>query len=453
MRTKAFLFGLAVMALPSMLISCGGDDDNGSTDNPNEETVFTPSLASTTYFASGIDFPAEGGEVSIQFSTNKSWRVTSTESWCSVSPQNGKASDRTISIVVSSNGEIDNRECVVTLSVGGQNNYISIRQAGLNNGTVNVAQAGALPQILGDRYNEITELTIKGQLNGTDFELIRRMAMGKLTTLDITDVRIVAGGDSYAYDGLERQFTKDDEVTALLFYGCLNLKELKLPQDIKRIGQMAFCACRDLQALDIPANVTEIDEYAFSGCESLQTITIPDKVQTLAKGVFSGCKQLKEVHFPQNLALIDEGAFGQCESLKSVYIPASVTAVIGAFGGCTQLQTVEVHAKEIVNMAFANCSSLNTVILGDEVKTIDSSTFHGCSSLRTLTIPASVERIVGIFGYGVTLSELHLKASTPPEFSTSNDVIFNCTLYVPRGSREAYASDSQFKAFKSIVEE
>lgn len=59
--------------------------------------------------------------------------------------------------------------------------------------TIHVATAGTLPELLGDRQNTVTELTLTGELNGTDFIFIRQMSA--LTMLDMSGAQIVAGGE------------------------------------------------------------------------------------------------------------------------------------------------------------------------------------------------------------------------------------------------------------------
>ena len=73
--------------------------------------------------------------------------------------------------------------------------------------TIDKLVAGTLPQrISSDEKYLITNLKINGQINGTDLRLIREMAgrsikneetEGKLTILDLANVKIVSGGDYY----------------------------------------------------------------------------------------------------------------------------------------------------------------------------------------------------------------------------------------------------------------
>lgn len=81
--------------------------------------------------------------------------------------------------------------------------------------------AGTLLQrISSDEKNLITNLKINGEINGTDLRLIREMAgpsvqggyvvEGHLSILDLSDARIVSGGDYYYQDYDSLVSTKND---------------------------------------------------------------------------------------------------------------------------------------------------------------------------------------------------------------------------------------------------
>ena len=103
-----------------------------------------------------------------------------------------------------------------------------------------MATAGTLPDLISEseKYT-IEELTLTGELNGTDFRLLRDMAgynylgvhtNGTLHELDMTDVRIVKGGDSYVQMHVSSYYVEaDDELPERIFRKCYALKKVKLP--------------------------------------------------------------------------------------------------------------------------------------------------------------------------------------------------------------------------------
>ena len=68
--------------------------------------------------------------------------------------------------------------------------------------TIKLEEAGTLPDKIGSsRWYDITNLKIVGEINGTDLGMIRLMAgfsgSGNLSVLDLSEAKIVGGGDDY----------------------------------------------------------------------------------------------------------------------------------------------------------------------------------------------------------------------------------------------------------------
>ena len=219
------------------LVACSSDEE-GSADNPNIPTEFTPSQASTIYFSNGIDFGANAGEQEITFTSNKSWSVSSTVGWCRAVSDRGSAGDGSFRIVVDENPSYESREGVLTLKVGELNNYITVRQGGVGSARIHVEEAGTLPALLGDDYEQITDLTLTGELNGTDFKFLRDNSFwNRLQKLNLTDARIVAGGERY-YTGMPN-YLQSDTLSYCLLWG-YQFVELQLPSTIKAIGMQSL---------------------------------------------------------------------------------------------------------------------------------------------------------------------------------------------------------------------
>lgn len=180
-----------------------------------------------------------------------------------------------------------------------------------------VEQAGTLPNLIAEdeRYN-IEELTLTGELNGTDFRLLRDMAgcnyLGNITggilqKLDLSDVKIVDGGEKYldtdwistspwSSSGANfRYYIQADKICKDLFNGCSSLQSLILPNSVTSIEEFAFGYCKNLESLIIPNSVTSIGGWAFLFCSNLKSVSIPKSVKSIGEFAFSGSMQLSSI--------------------------------------------------------------------------------------------------------------------------------------------------------------
>ena len=140
--------------------------------------------------------------------------------------------------------------------------------------TIKLDKAGTLPdRIDASKKYLITNLKLVGEINGTDWKMIREMAgsnyngystEGKLSTLDLSEAKIVKGGDSY-YSG-DNCYTSNDEIGEYAFHDCSGLTSLTLPDGITSINYGTFWSCSGLTSINIPASVTKIEFSAFEGC-------------------------------------------------------------------------------------------------------------------------------------------------------------------------------------------
>ena len=186
--------------------------------------------------------------------------------------------------------------------------------------TIKLEEAGTLPNKIGSsRKYKITNLKIIGEINGTDWKMIREMAgsnyngystEGKLSTLDLSEAKIVKGGDSY-YSG-DNCYTSNDEIGEYAFHDCSGLTSLTLPSSITSIGESAFRNCHGLTSLTLPAGITRIGSYAFEGCSGLTSLTLPDGITSISDYAFEGCSGLTSLTLPDGITSIGDDAFWGC---------------------------------------------------------------------------------------------------------------------------------------------
>ena len=208
---------------------------------------------------------------------------------------------------------------------------------------VKLEKAGTLPDRIGStKRNKITNLKIIGEINGTDWRVIREMAGrsyyndgtdGKLAILDLSEAKIVSGGGSYLYDD---SYTNDNELGSCAFLNCSGLTSLSLPSSLTSIEYYAFYGCSGLTSLSLPSGITSIDWNAFSGCSGLTSLTLPSSLTSIDSGAFSGCSGLTSLSLPSGLTSIGDGAFRGCSGLTSIYVYTEKLPNMGSdvFDGC-----------------------------------------------------------------------------------------------------------------------
>ena len=297
--------------------------------------------------------------------------------------------------------------------------------SGLTSMTLPVATAGTLPNLIPDniKYN-IKELTLTGELNGTDIRFIRQMSgidfefcrscaeepyddistAGILNKLDISNAKIVKGGGAYycrtrITSHGEGFSTEDNTIGDYMFYRC-NLKSIKIPNSVTAIGSRAFYWCNGLTSVyinDLEAwcniqfvdNPLSIAHHLYLNGTEIRDLVIPDEVTTIGNNTFSGASSLRSVKIHDKVTSIGNYAFRDCSGLTSVTIPNSVTSIGNyAFDGCSGLTSVTIpqSVTSIGSSAFSGCSGLTSVIIPSSVENIDYNAFYNCNNLKYICL-------------------------------------------------------------------
>ncbi len=150
------------------------------------------------------------------------------------------------------------------------------------------------------------------------------------------------------------------------------IKSIVFPDTIKTIG--SFQMLVGLEKVTLGKNVTVIGGSAFSDCYALKEINFPNGLKTIGGGAFSRTG-LENITLPDTLTEIGGNAFAYTK-ISSITIPDSVTSL----GWHT----------------FACCPNLETVVLSDNLTTVDFPTvFAGCEKIKSFNIPKSCTEFYG----------------------------------------------------------
>ncbi len=396
---------LVVLTIGLGATACKDDDDEVI------PTELTPTGASAAYFTEGMTFPVEGGDVKLTFTVNEAWTATiATEAmrnWCFLSVNDGEAGDVELTVSATRN-EALYREAVITLAAGTLERTVTVKQTGSDVVTLNVGTAGTLPELIGEESQfAITELTLSGELNGTDILFLREMAgAGRtdeeanstriLQKLNLTNARIVEGGECFYTDAQgNNHYSVNDELPDYAFANCSSLTEVQLPTSARRIGANAFRQCGNLTSVTIPNGIVSIGDHAFGWCENLTSADIPNSVTSIEDAAFIYCDRLSSVRLPNSIESLAHSLFYECHNLASVTIPQGAKVIeTNAFYMCGSLVNIEIPntVTEIGQGAFANCTSLVSVTIPNSVTTIGDGAFTNCA-LVNVNLPSSVTEL------------------------------------------------------------
>lgn len=263
------------------------------------------------------------------------------------------------------------------------------------------------------------------------------------------------------------------------FNGCSSLSKIVLPNSIKtNIAKYCFAGCSSLKDVTIGTGIPVIDDFAFNGCSSLPHIEIPCNVDSINSSVFVGCTSLKTVVFKEENSNLFLGSNGYINSnptmhgstvqnlpmfkdcpLDSVFIGRMIKYnAQGKYGfspfcNNTSLRSVFVTDAEtaISDYEFYLCTNLKTIEMGDGVESIGYWSFSGCNTLDRVTFGTGMKTIgAEAFSDCTKVTEIYSNTATPPTCGTQalDDIDeFNCVLYVPKGTSDAYSAAPQWEYF------
>ena len=181
----------------------------------------------------------------------------------------------------------------------------------------------------------ITSLIVSGSINSDDVRFLREMAGrdmdgnetdGKLSSLDLSDAKIVMGGGNYIKVKIGLSFRsynikENDVVDLYMFYNCRSLTSLKLPKTVKKIELYAMQYCKSLQKCTLPESLSEINDKAFANT-SLSEVTFPASLTSIKSKVFYECSNLKTLRFTSpSVPTFGQDIFENCSKLEKVYVP------------------------------------------------------------------------------------------------------------------------------------
>ncbi len=224
----------------------------------------------------------------------------------------------------------------------------------------------------------------------------------------------------------------------------------KLP--VTRIGFTAFQWAPDLEEVTIPNTVKTIGEAAFNLCPKLRSITIPNSVVTIEEWGIAHNESLRELHLGSGAVNLDNSAIVGNTALEVITVDEN-NPIYDSRNNCngiiTTVNNSMVHDRHIL---FTACSrtvlprevtwiargayqhqGITMVILPEQITNLEYTCFEGCDYLTEI--------------YNFSHEPQGCISTTFEDYHYEN-----CTLYVPRGTKEIYEQVPVWGSFRHIEE-
>ena len=202
---------------------------------------------------------------------------------------------------------------------------------------------------------------------------------------------------------------------------CINesetVKEIILPNTLRKIGDDAFKNCSQLKKVKFGNNVERIGESAFWGCP-LEQISLPESLVEIGADAFSQYN-FDQLVIPDSVVTIGEYAFGWGDHLHNATIGKSAKNYFNQgrrrsgyslprfssrpiFADCGELTELTVRSEVA---EYTGAKSLTKVTICDTVKELGQWAFAECPNIEEVVVPDSVTKI----GYCAFVNDENLK--------------------------------------------
>ena len=377
--------------------------------------------------------------------------------------------------------------------------FTNVFKANAESVTVNLTREGTLAEKVLEQASSlstVTELTITGKINETDWNCIV-VQMTSLSTLDmkgsttsfINLSSINRNVTSFIMpEGVKRiSFSSDNS----LYYieisnsveeirGCFsdarNLNTIVFGSGLKHISDRAFAWCEGLTNIHIN-NVENWCMVQFDGDEcnpfyerrtgnsnrklyvndELVTKLVISEVEAINSYAFYNCRAIQSIEIAEGCKSIGESAFSGCTNVSSISLPASLTEIgYSAFSYCTSLSSLSLpsNLSKISSNVFSGCSSLQSIGLPSSLTSIGSYAFSSCTSLTEISFPESITSI-GSEAFRDCSGLTKVTCLIPFPISASSGIFSGinqeaCTLVVPEWSALLYKMAVGWSEFSKI---
>ena len=288
------------------------------------------------------------------------------------------------------------------------------------------------------------------------------------------------------------------------FSDCKQLKSVTFAEGLEYIGWDAFCECKQLKSITLPSTLKDLHPYAFRGCTSIEGFygnekfhtadhkclifeqnhpskpswhgkwicgfaghglseyTIPEGIVGIENYAFQSKVDLQRVTLPSTIVEVASAAFEGCSNLEAIYgektsadhrcvVFENQLRLLAARKGVPSTYKIPDNIKSIGYHAFAYCSEIEKITMGDQVTKIEGYAFAWCPNLRSVTLSAGLKDLSGYNAFidSNKLETIYCRALVPPSYHDTQMSEFpNLKFYVPEQSLALYQNNASWSLFR-----
>ena len=263
---------------------------------------------------------------------------------------------------------------------------------------------------------------------------------------EITDFTLDEGNSHFIMES-DMLMTADKKRLIHLFYARDENKTVNVsfPTTITAIDNYALAFCRSVKEIKLHEGVEKIGRYAFAWC-SLSSIEIPSSVTYLGEGFAAVNEGLKKISVAEGNTC--------CKLVDNVLYDADMKFLYMVLPGINNIDIAETVTK--IGKHGIEETELETLVIPDSVKEIDVQAIINNPKLKTVVIGSGMESAeIMALDENESLEAIYLRRETPADikYDLFEDEYYDkVTLYVPTGTKGAYALAPYWGKFKTIEE-
>ena len=183
--------------------------------------------------------------------------------------------------------------------------------------------------------------------------------------------------------------------------------DIVIPTQLKSLPTSALCANvvdgsrlvlhNGITDIGVPEDLnSSVDSPVIPRNVSINNIALPPFLEHIGQKAFSQCHIGGELCLPSNIKVIESSAFYGTDILGTLVLPKFLQKVMPNAFSFTDISSLQaLNVQVIGSKAFAGCTKLNTVFLGNHLEVIEDEAFHNCPSLGSLICLAKEPPILG----------------------------------------------------------